>query len=391
MAKKQTDDSPLSILDQFASNISGVDSGKSGSPANLDDATIDTNDDDVIDLSKTKADSTVDDDADLDAIEVDLTEDDISINGDKDVKKTEEIAEEVATEEKPAIEPTDDLEESSHVELFFDAFAEQLGWDADEEGAKPKTIEEFITYIQDMIEEESTPQYSDTKVAELDEFIKNGGKFDDFYKLQTELNNLDDMDISEEANQKAVVSEYLKLTGNTDSQIQRKIKRWEDAGTLEDEAEDNLEALRELKDKQKAESLKAQEQARMDSENAYKAFHTDVIKNIESMTDVRGIKIPAEDRKKLKDYAFKAGPDGQTQYQKDYAKNLSRNFIESAYFTMKGDALITTAKKAGETSAAEKLRASLKNKTSHKSKQTIDNSSAAPFWSAASSLLMGGR
>lgn len=391
MAKKQIDESPLSMLDQVASNISG-DSYKPNTPTNMDDAIIDDNDDDVIDLSKTKA-GEADDDADLDNIKVDLTEDDVAINDDKDEKKVEPKVEEVEPEKNDStIEPeVADSDESTHVELFFDAFAEQLGWEAEEGVEKPKTIEEFVNYIQDLIEEESTPQYSDPVIAELDEYVKNGGNFEDFYKLQTELTSLDNLDLSEESNQKAVVTEYLKLTGNTDSQIQRKIKRWEDAGTLEDEAEDNLEALKEIKDKQKETSLKEQEQQRLASENAYKEFHTDVIKNIDSMVDVRGIKIPAEDRKRLKDYAFKVEADGTTRYQKDYAKNLSRNFIESAYFTMKGDALITTAKKVGETSAAEKLRASLKNKTSHKSKQTIDNTSASPIWSAASSLLMGNR
>jgi hypothetical protein len=45
-----------------------------------------------------------------------------------------------------------------------------------------------------------------------------------------------------------------------------------------------------------------------------------------------------------------------SQYQKDFNKNLSKNLIESAYFTMKGDALVSDAKRTGETSAAEKLR-----------------------------------
>lgn len=37
------------------------------------------------------------------------------------------------------------------------------------------------------------------------------------------------------------------------------------------------------------------------------------------------------------------------------------NLIESAYFTMKGDALIGSAKRNGQTSAANKLRTMLKH------------------------------
>jgi hypothetical protein len=45
-----------------------------------------------------------------------------------------------------------------------------------------------------------------------------------------------------------------------------------------------------------------------------------------------------------------------SQYQKDFNENLSKNLIESAYFTMKADALISNAEKKGESSAADKLR-----------------------------------
>jgi hypothetical protein len=45
-----------------------------------------------------------------------------------------------------------------------------------------------------------------------------------------------------------------------------------------------------------------------------------------------------------------------SQYQKDFNENLSKNLIESAYFTMKADALISKAEKKGESSAADKLR-----------------------------------
>ena len=53
--------------------------------------------------------------------------------------------------------------------------------------------------------------------------------------------------------------------------------------------------------------------------------------------------------------------EGKSQYAKDFEKNLSKNLIESAYFTMKADALISNAEKKGESSAAEKLRKMLRH------------------------------
>ena len=59
-----------------------------------------------------------------------------------------------------------------------------------------------------------------------------------------------------------------------------------------------------------------------------------------------------------------------SQYQKDFNENLSKNLIESAYFTMKADALISNAEKKGESSAADKLRNMLRH--SAKNHSTFD-------------------
>jgi hypothetical protein len=90
-------------------------------------------------------------------------------------------------------------------------------------------------------------------------------------------------------------------------------------------------------------------------------FFEDVTKNINSLNDIRGISVPKEDRKALYDYIFKVDQSGVSQYQKDFNQNLTKNLIESAYFTMKGDALVNGAKRTGETSATEKLRKLLRH------------------------------
>lgn len=99
-----------------------------------------------------------------------------------------------------------------------------------------------------------------------------------------------------------------------------------------------------------------QELARQQQEEQNRAFFEDVSSQINSLTNIRGIAIPKEDRKALFDYIFKQDKDGMSQYQKDFNKNLSRNLIESAYFTMRADSFVTEAKKAGQTTAAQKLR-----------------------------------
>ena len=115
-------------------------------------------------------------------------------------------------------------------------------------------------------------------------------------------------------------------------------------------------------------------------------FKTSVVSEIEGLKEIRGIQIPKEDSKALIDYIFKLDQDGRTKYQKDYAKS-TKNLIESAYFTMKGDSLIKYAKQKGETSAVEKFRDSLKGNKASGSKQKTTQGPIKPLWSLVSSQL----
>jgi len=112
--------------------------------------------------------------------------------------------------------------------------------------------------------------------------------------------------------------------------------------------------------------------ARQQEEQSRQFFNT-VTNDINSLTNIRGIAIPKEDRKALFDYIFKVDQNGQSQYTKDFNKNLSKNLIESAYFTMKADALISSAKNTGETSAAEKLRKMLRHSAKNHSTYNADD------------------
>lgn len=79
------------------------------------------------------------------------------------------------------------------------------------------------------------------------------------------------------------------------------------------------------------------------------------------------------------DYIFKVDASGLSQYQKDFNANLEKNLIESAYFTMKADALISSAKKDGETSAAEKLRKMLRHSAKNHSTYNVEEKTKSIF------------
>ena len=273
-------------------------------------------------------------------------------------------------------DPTEaDVIEAQQVGLLFDAIGDKLGWNMDDidEKDRPLNTEDLANYFAEVVKQNSVPEYADERIQQLDEYVKQGGKFEDFYAKQQEALTIDNIDLEDENNQKAVVREFMKYSGYSDEQINKKISRYEDSDVLYDEAEDALDRLKEIRQKEVEEAQRQQEEAARQQEEQSREFFNNVSKEIQSLTNIRGINVPKEDRKALFDYIFKLDQNGQSQYTKDFNKNLSKNLIESAYFTMKADSLISTAKRDGESSAAEKLRNLLRHQSKNHSTYNADD------------------
>lgn len=283
----------------------------------------------------------------------------------------------------------EDIVEAEQVTALFDAIVESLGYNPNDIDGdrKPLTVDDLTTSLGNIVKENSKPQYADERIAKLDDYVKNGGKFEDFYGVQRDSLNLDDIDLDDESNQKKVVRELLKLDGYSEDRINKRIERFEDADMLYDEAEDAVDRLKEIKKQQTEQLQKEQEAYRQQQEQDAQKFFTDVRTQIDSLSTIRGVAVPKEDRKALFDYIFRQDANGVTQYQKDFSKNLSKNLIESAYFTMKGDSLINEAQRDGQTSAAQKLRNMLRDSSRNHSSRTIDDGKQPQAWDIASKFL----
>lgn len=275
--------------------------------------------------------------------------------------------------------------ESKQVTALFDAIAEELNWDFDEEeDTKPSTVEDLVKYFKDVIEENSVPQYANEQVAELDEFVRNGGKVEDYFSVTADI-DYDNFDLTNESNQKQIVRQLLAEKGFSEKYITRRIEKYEDAGILEDEAEDALEAMKDISKKKKEELLESQKKDNEDRVANQQRFVDNVVGEIKALKDIRGINIPEKDKKALLEYIFKADSSGKTQYQKDYSKSV-KNLIESAYFTMKGDLLIDTAKKIGSNSAIKNLKQSLRSTGVNKGARKASTSTKDVFSYAVQQL-----
>ena len=280
----------------------------------------------------------------------------------------------------------DDPGEAEQIGAFFDAFAEANGWSVDED-ERPKNVDELVDYIKNVVETNSIPEYADERIEQLDQYVKNGGKFEDFYQTQQRTISYDNIDIEDESNQKQVVRDYYKLQGMSDEQINRKIERYEDADMLEDEATDAVNYLKAYEEQRAQYMAQQQEAQRQAQEQQAIQFAQDLTNGINNLTNIRGISIPKEDKKALYDYITKTDADGLTAYQKEFNGNLVNNLIESAYFTMKGDALLGEANRNGQTSAANKLRNMLRHQTKNHSSYNVGTEKQPQIWDVASRYL----
>lgn len=297
-------------------------------------------------------------------------------------RKEETIEEEIEEEEG-----VEDNNEENVVTNFFDAMAEKLNWEFEEDEDKPKSVDELINYFQNVIEENSKPEYSSEEVEALDNFVKQGGDLKKYLTIDAEL-DLDDIDIEDETNQKLVVKQLLKEKGFSTKKIDKLVSRYEEAGLLEDEAQDALEDLKEIKEEKKKQLLEDQKKAYQIQLQRQQQFYDNVVSEIKGLKNIRGITVPEKDKKVLMDYILKPDTDGKTKYQKDYAKGGVKNLIESAYFTMNADKLIEAAKREGNNSAIDKFRRSLKSSSiTTKSRKQATGSDDDPIWFSAARQL----
>ena len=327
----------------------------------------------------------VDNDDDDDEEEDDEVKSKVEVTKKAKAKKVEE-PEETEEDDEDVEEEDDDTEvedaQSEAIESLFDAISEEIGWEFDEndpEDVKPKTVTELVKYFKDVITESSVPQYSSEDVQKLDEFVRNGGKLEDYFQAGNGI-DYETIDITDENNQKKVITALYKEKGWEDARITKKLERYEDAGVLEDEAEEAVELLKKIEAEKKEALLEGQKKTAEEAKQKQQKFYGDVVNEIKALSDIRGIKISKDDRARLAEYIFKYDSNGVTQYQKDYAKSV-KNLLESAYFTMKGDALISAAKSEGNSTAMQRLKNSLKTTGSRKSSKRVTASADGSIWS----------
>ena len=321
----------------------------------------------------------------------------------KKLEEPEEKKEEIVTSKKDDIKIKTDLKidepedtsddneiddlgeyEADIVDYFSEQFAKELDWKLGDD-EKPKSVKEVVDLIKKVVEENSEPDYGDERVKTLDEFVKAGGRFEDFYGTvyQGKL-DLEKADIEDEKVQKAVLKEHLINTGYKESAIEKKLSRWEDAGVLQEEAEEALESVKEFRQITEQRLLEEQKNQAIVVKKQQQKFYDDVHETIKNIDNIRGIQISDKEKKELLEYAFKVESDGATRWQKE---QTIKNMLEAAYFSKNADSLIKKIEKSVETKTAKKLKDTLaSNKRPRGINQSHEDSSSS-LLSISSQLL----
>ena len=280
-----------------------------------------------------------------------------------------------------------DLSEfESDITTFINSkLSEELGWDISGDDA-PKNIQEIIDFMGEIVKQASVPTYASEDIKRLDEFVKDGGNIRDFYStIVSGRVDPEKVDIENEYDQKRVVREHLGNQGYSEDRINKMIKRYEDAGVLEEEAQDALDLLKDFNKKQEQKLLETQKKEAEQFKEQQQKFISTVEESIKTLDSIRGIKISQKEKDDLLEYILLPDRTGMTGYQRDYMKDI-KNLIESAYFTKKGDILLGKAKKQGESEAVKNLHEKLKANKGNKAKGGTSQSGGQDASSGLSSL-----
>ena len=233
--------------------------------------------------------------------------------------KTKVVEENDTEDDDDDIEPSSNIDnsgsdESEAITAFFDTLSEKLGWDDVEDDEKPKTAEDLVEYFREVIEDNSKPDFASEEIEQLDKFVRNGGNLKDYFQLDADI-DIDEINIEgDEVAQKAVVRILLKEKGFNSNQIEKKINKYEDAGLLEDEAQDAIEDLKEIREEKKKQLLAAQEKRAKDVKRQQQEFFDNVLNEIKGMDNIYGISVPEKDKKALLEYIFKPNSREDTKY-----------------------------------------------------------------------------
>lgn len=296
----------------------------------------------------------------------DETEDESYNDNDNESDEEEPIATKKQKEKTTtSIDDSFEIEDEALVAKgLYEEIAKKLGIDSDEE-FDPTNLDDLVTKLYDIVEENSIPEYANDEVRRIDEYVKNGGDINEYINSIAKF-DVSKIDIENEANQKLVIRKLLEHQGYSKEQITKKIDKYDMAGILEDEASDAKEELVGIKDKEQNKLLASQKTANDNAKEAQQKQFDSVVSTIKELNEINGVAVSSKEKRELVKYLFEPTKSGLTQWQED-GKDI-KNIVNTAFIMKNGSSLIDSAKKKGKSEAFSKIKEGLRKPKAGNSK-----------------------
>ena len=206
-------------------------------------------------------------------------------------------------------------------------------------------------------------------------YALNGGQnINEFLSVVASASDIDTLDVNTPAGQKAILARYYAETTPFDeAKIQKLVQKSELAETLEDDAQEALETLQELKTKKANELIEQQEQAQVESERVAEEQR----KQIQSLIDEAEF-IKTNRKGKVKAFIFNALTNSQGQQDTQFRSTIAQIASNPEHLVQLADLLLDYDPKTGislerfksaaQSSATKSLKEKLEEAASAKSK-----------------------
>lgn len=307
------------------------------------------------------------------------------------IEEIENIDEFSTPSEASEVSETDGEEKEEKEQSSQDSEDEDLedfesGQDSSEETSVVKAVAEWakakglFDYEEDKFEDsedwletklvekskEYTQEWVDSLPPVIKEIITNyeeGVPLDELVyskSREIEYNAVDENELEKsEGLQKKLVSDWLYTQEFSEEEIETKLKKYEDALILEDEAKTALKKLRAYESKYqeqlKFQTQQKQEAARQNYETYMKKIETDIMNSQEIIPD---IPVSKEDRKKLYDAYTKADSKGDTALTRAI-KSDPQAWYKITQFMVLMNGNLKNVEKSLQKKATEKLKKSV--------------------------------
>lgn len=292
-----------------------------------------------------------------------------------DESEEDEERDDEETDDNP-VEPEEEDDDESFSILPIANILKQKGLITSElEGFKddPEALLDAITENADKIVEEKFNRKLEGLppiVQELADFILNkGGNVATFLAIQSEYDNLEELDLTHESDQERVVTAYLRTQEYTNEEINETIANFKEGSILDREAKRAQQKYSRFLDKQKEQAEVEAVQARQVQLKQEEERISTIESYINKADNIAGLAIDKSEKEKFFEWLTKPGRDGLTGYVKSMKDNILEESIKLAYLKYKD---FNYTKVASETKkeAALELKKAFKKATEKKPKSS---------------------